>query len=114
MMFCLCLAVTRNASSQTIIPLETAHNVILLGSDKTGNLGIFYFGRKLDNFNEYNVAVDIYKNSADYTGLLNSAYTPSGSRNLAEPAISVTHSDGNKSFELKYISHKLLKINADV
>ena len=35
-----------------------------------------------------------------------SAYTPSGSRNLLEPAIQVIHADGNPSLELKYVRHE--------
>ncbi|HAL83058.1 MAG TPA: alpha-galactosidase, partial [Mucilaginibacter sp.] len=42
------------------------------------------------------------------------AYTPSGSRNLAEPAITVTHADGNNSLDLKYVSHNVTKISDDV
>ncbi|CAF2055119.1 unnamed protein product [Rotaria magnacalcarata] len=44
--------------------------------------------------------------NGDYTGLFSSDYTPSGTRNLLEPAIQVTHADVNPSLELKYVSHQ--------
>jgi alpha-galactosidase len=53
-------------------------------------------------------------NQSDDSGILNSAYTPSGSANLVEPAITVTHADGNKSLNLVYVSHTNTKIDDDV
>jgi alpha-galactosidase len=43
----------------------------------------------------------------------NSVYTPSGTWSLSEPAIQLTHSDGNTSLDLKYVSHstKLIENN---
>ncbi len=111
---CLIGSVDSLVSAQVIIPVETAHNALLLQSDKAGELNTVYFGKKLANVNEYEKAADLYKNPADYTGLLASAYTPSGSRNLAEPAISVTHNDGNKSLDLRYISHQFTKVSDDI
>ncbi|CAM4795150.1 unnamed protein product [Rotaria magnacalcarata] len=46
------------------------------------------------------------QSNGDYTGLFSSDYTPSGTRNLLEPAIQVTHADVNPSLELKYVSHQ--------
>ena len=100
--------------AQVIIPVITSHNAMLLQADKEGELKTIYFGKKLADQAEYNKIAQVYKTSADYTGVLNSAYTSSGSRNLAEPAISVTHADGNRSLDLKYISHKVENIGNDV
>jgi alpha-galactosidase len=111
---CLLFTVNSLVFAQVIVPVETAHNVLLLQSDKAGDLRTVYFGKKLADAREYEKVADIYKNPADYTGLLASAYTPSGSRNLAEPAIAVTHNDGNKSLDLRYVSHQLTKINDDI
>src|ERR1022692_3611919 len=72
------------------IPIETAHNALVLQSDQNKDLKNIYLGKKLDNAAEYNQIPGVYNQSVDYTGLLNSAYTPSGSRNLVEPAITVT------------------------
>ncbi|MBD1392366.1 alpha-galactosidase [Mucilaginibacter glaciei] len=103
-----------NLNAQTIIPVETANNAMVLQVAKNKDLGIVYFGKKLNNQQEYIQIQSQYKQPEDYTNQLNSAYTSSGSRNLVEPAISVTHADGNNSLDLKYVSHDLKKISDDV
>ena len=96
------------------IPIETAHNALVLQVDQNRDVKNIYLGKKLDNAAEYSQLPGIYNQSGDYTGLLNSAYTPSGSRNLVEPAITVTHADGNQSLDLRYKAYKQTKINDDV
>ncbi|TKC58161.1 alpha-galactosidase [Pedobacter hiemivivus] len=103
-----------NTAAQTTIQIETKSNALVLQADAKGNLGTIYFGKKLSSPAEYNLIPSVYKQSDDYTGVLSSAYTPSGSRNLFEPAISVTHADGNNSLDLQYVSHKVEKIADDV
>lgn len=96
------------------IPIETANNALVLQADQNKELKNIYLGKKLDDATGYDQIPAAYKQSDDYTGLLNSAYTPSGSRNLVEPAITVTHADGNQSLDLRYVSHKITKISDDV
>jgi len=104
-----------NTFAQVItLPIETAHNALVLQADENKDLKNIYLGKKLDNAAEYNQIPAAYKQSDDYTGLLNSAYTPSGSRNLVEPAITVTHADGNQSLDLRYVGYKQTKISDDV
>jgi alpha-galactosidase len=103
-----------NLKAQTVIPVETSNNAMVLQVAKNKDLNIIYFGKKLNNQQEYSQIPGTYKQAGDYTGLLNSAYTPAGSRNLVEPAISVTHTDGNNSLDLKYVSHDVKKISDDV
>jgi len=112
--FCLLSSLGGLAFAQTIIPVETAHQVLLLQADRAGDLTTLYFGKKLADAHEYEKIAAVYKNGADVSGLLNSAYTPAGSRNLAEPAIAVTHSDGNKSLDLRYVSHQVKRLDNDV
>ncbi|HEY4151068.1 MAG TPA: alpha-galactosidase [Chitinophagaceae bacterium] len=105
----------RFLAAQTIsIPIETASNALVLQTDKNKNLGTVYFGKKLQDASEYSLAAGMYKQHGDYSGLLNAAYTPAGSRNLAEPAITVTHADGNNSLDLQYVSHQVSKVADDV
>jgi alpha-galactosidase len=96
------------------IPIETADNAMVLQVDQQKDLKNIYLGKRLGNAAEYEHIPAVYKQAGDYTGLVNSAYTPSGSRNLFEPAITVTHADGNQSLDLRYISHKVTKLNDDV
>jgi alpha-galactosidase len=88
------------------LPVETRNNALVLGVDDKKDVNVIYYGRKLNGSLEYGKIQDEYKQQ-DYTGMLASAYTSSGSRNLAEPAIAVTHADGNKSLDLKYASHQV-------
>ncbi|RFZ86008.1 alpha-galactosidase [Mucilaginibacter terrenus] len=72
-----------------------------------------YFGAKLANAAEYASIKKMYR-QADDSEVLDEAYMPSGSEALAEPAITVTHSDGNKSLSLAYVSHTVRKIDDNV
>jgi alpha-galactosidase len=107
--FLLSNAVTLNAQS---IVIETKENAMALQVSPEKELSMIYFGNKLSDKNEYaSVNKVVQMNDAD---MYNSAYTASGTRNLLEPALSVTHADGNKSLDLKYVSHSVTKINDDV
>ncbi|WP_436831256.1 alpha-galactosidase [Parapedobacter sp. DT-150] len=93
-------------SQETTIPLETQNHALVLQVSERKDVTIGYLGKRLSQVNEYALISGAYRQAADYTGLLNSAYTPSGSRNLVEPAITVTHADGNNSLDLQYVSHE--------
>jgi alpha-galactosidase len=90
----------------TFIPIETNNNALVLLAKPGDVPKIIYFGSKLSNKEEYSKVGTQYRQGTDYSGILNAAYTPSGSRNLVEPAISVTHADGNTSLDLQYIKHQ--------
>ena len=72
---------------------------------------VVYVGQRLQSEADYASipSFDANQDGGDYTGLYSSAYTPSGTRNLLEPAIQVVHSDGNPSLDLKYVSHQQSK-----
>lgn len=110
----LLIVCTFQSVGQTIIPIETRHNALVLQADAQKNLATIYLGRKLSSAEEYAHIPAAYKQAGDYTGSLNSAYTPSGSKSLFEPAISVSHADGNNSLDLRYVSHNVTKVNDDV
>jgi alpha-galactosidase len=101
------------SAAQSMIPVETNDNAMVLQVDAQKNLQFVYYGKKLSNEKDYQ-QIDKEYRQPDYTGLLNSAYTPAGSRNLFEPAIAVTHFDGNKSLDLKYVSQNVQTINDNV
>lgn len=96
------------------IPIETSSNAVVLHADADKHLGTIYFGKKLANAAEYAQVPATYRQANDYTGQLNAAYTSSGSRNLLEPAITVTHADGDNSLDLRYVSHNTSKIDGNV
>lgn len=106
-------AATASFAQTVTIPVETQNNALVLQTDAEKNLKMVYFGTKLSNGKEYEQILKMY-HQADDSGVLNDAYMPSGSASLAEPAITVTHADGNKSLNLVYVSHTVTKIDEDV
>lgn len=102
------------AQSVTTIPLVSKDFALVLQTDAEGRLGTIYFGKKLSNAAEYASIPAQEKKIDNNAGIYNSVYTPSGSWNMLEPAVRITHADGHVSTELKYISHKSEKISDGV
>jgi alpha-galactosidase len=100
--------------AQPIIPIESDNTALVLKVGKQKLLHIIYLGKKLTNKQAYANIPNAYNLDHDYTGVLNSAYTPSGSRNHLDPAITVKHANGSMSLTLRYVSHKTKKINHNV
>jgi alpha-galactosidase len=101
-------------AQSTIIPVETSHNALVLQVNAAKDLSILYYGKKLANQSEYELTSQVYRQTGDYTQVLDAAYTSSGSRNLVEPAITVTHADGNNSLDLRYVSHQTTSLQPGV
>ncbi|GAB4033965.1 alpha-galactosidase [Spirosoma gilvum] len=94
------------APGDTHIVIETAQTALVIRVDKEQIPTLVHLGAKLRNTAEYASIPANGKRGEDYTGIYNSVYTPAGSRNLLEPAIQVTHADGNPSLDLKYVRHE--------
>lgn len=105
---------TRLKAQSVFIPIESKNNAIVLKADKGSTPKIIYFGKKLGNKQEYGKIASLYQQGDDYSGVLNAAYTASGSQNLAEPALSVVHADGNTSLDLHFISYETKALNDNV
>ncbi|MDD2799619.1 MAG: alpha-galactosidase [Bacteroidales bacterium] len=102
------------ANDLVIIPVETAHNALLLQTDADKRLLMTYFGAKLADRDDYKL-ISSQNNQADGNGAIsNHAYTPAGTWNLLEPALTITHSDGNVSTELQYVSHTVQQTTPDI
>ncbi|WP_282038737.1 alpha-galactosidase [Saccharicrinis aurantiacus] len=91
----------------TIIPIHTKDFSLLLQTDNENRLILSYFGDRLANNDELKYVSNMFDFTDENIGICNSAYTPSGTWNLSEPALKVIHSDGNNSLELKYDSHTI-------
>jgi len=100
-------------AQQITIPIETKSNALVLQVSPGNYLNMVYFGKKLPDQKEYAMLAGAYRLSHNSEGY-NSAYTPAGARNLLEPAIAVTHADGNKSLDLKYVSFNTTKVSDDI
>jgi len=104
--------VSHKAQAQnTIIPIETKNNALVFQTDANRNVGIVYMGPRLSDKQEYGQVTVMYKQTSDYTGVANAAYATAGTRNLFEPAIAVTHADGNNSLDLQYVRHDTKKLD---
>jgi len=106
-------AVAQDARPFTI-PVESNNNAMVLQVDEKGQLSTIYFGKKLTHAAEYKLVPAAYKQTDDYSGVSNAAYSTAGTKNLFEPAIAVTHTDGNNSLDLRYVSHKVTPQGDDV
>ena len=104
---CFCL-LTSSVFAQDI-PIETNNSAMVLQVDKNKMVRVGYFGVRLKDPKEYGQFDNQLQQNGDPSGVANSAYSSSGSRNLFEPAISVIHADGNTSLALRYISSKVSK-----
>lgn len=101
-------------NSSVIIPIETNQNALILQTDNENHLEITYFGKKLSQASEYKVIPLQSRQRDENAGIYNSAYTPSGTWSVSEPALQLTHGDGNKSLDLVYVSHTTTKQDNNV
>ena len=102
------------APKNATIVVETKDNALVLQTDKTNRLFTNHFGKRLAQTSEYTTIAAQYRFTNDNAGIYNHAYTPSGSWSLVEPALRITHADGNTSTELLYDSHSVKKIDENV
>ncbi len=110
----LLLLIVSNLYSQSTIAVESSDYAIVMQTDELNRLKHTYFGKRLANSKEYNVIGNQLQYNGKNEDLYNHAYTPSGTWNIAEPALSISHADKNPSTELDYVSHKTTLINANV
>jgi alpha-galactosidase len=91
------------ASAQTVIPVTTDGISLIYRVNDKGRLYQIYFGERL-------------KHEADIVSLspMGEAYLTHGMEDYFEPAIRMTHNDGNPSLLLKYASHEVKTQEAGV
>ncbi|MFA5819042.1 MAG: alpha-galactosidase [Bacteroidales bacterium] len=88
-----------------LIAVQTLNtDLIYKVNGRDGRLYQSYLGTKLNNIAGFNQLRD--------AGHL--VYATFGTDNLFEPAIRMTHNDGNPALELKYVSHNIEKQDANV
>ena len=110
----LLLADEKLKAQDSLITLETKKTALVIQADAQKRLHYIYLGAKLDNQSDYSALPLAERSAGDYTGMYNSVYTPSGSRNLLEPAITITHADGNQSLDLQYAGHTVTQLSPDI
>ncbi|RED23426.1 alpha-galactosidase [Flavobacterium cutihirudinis] len=100
------------------IKIETQNSALILKAGKNGLLYQSYFGAKLDASGYNALSKESSKSFVINDGnplvnLRHLAYPTYGTENLFEPAIRMTHTDGNPSLELVYVSHRTEKKDAN-
>ncbi|REE83001.1 alpha-galactosidase [Lutibacter oceani] len=95
--------------AQTIIPIETKDFSMVLQTDNQNKLKTVYFGKKLNYELDFQQIEKQYYFPSANAGIYNSAYTPSGTWNLSEPALQVKHFDGNLSTDLIFVDVEVQK-----
>lgn len=97
-----------------LIAVETKDYALVLQTDNSNRLFTNHFGKRLAQPAEYAAIEPQFRFTDPNAGIFNHAYTPSGSWNVMEPALRVTHSDGNTSSDLIYESHQVQKVDENV
>lgn len=104
-LFCFaCLSLPANAQSESkLLNIETKDLSMIMTVGKDSILYFQYFGPKIKDASPF-LNKQTHRR-ADY-GTDPHAYLASGGNNYREPALRVTHSDGDLNTELAYITHK--------
>jgi alpha-galactosidase len=92
-LLCLCFLVA-NAQSEKQVVIETSHVSLVLTVGSKGRIYQSYLGKKLLNPADNTV----------FSAGRHEAYITGGMEDQFQPAIRVTHADGNPSLELQYVS----------
>ena len=99
-------ALAAAAQAVVTIPIETESTALVLQTDASQRLNTAYFGSRLSSAADYAGIAAQYNFQDTNAGFYPNAYTSAGTWNLSEPAIEVTHADGNQSLELRYVRHE--------
>jgi alpha-galactosidase len=102
------------APKNALIVIETKDNALVLKSDNENRLLTNHFGKRLSQPSDYANIDAQYRFTDQNAGIFSHVYTPSGSWNMMEPALTIIHADGNTSSELLYDSHSVQKIDENV
>lgn len=108
------------AQETPTIRIETENTALVFKVGKNKLLYQTYLGTKLENSSDYDaLARENTRKFAVNDGnplidLRHPAYPTYGTDNLFEPAIRITHNDGNPSLELLYQSQSSLKIDDNI
>jgi len=109
-----------HAQESPIIRIETENTALVLKVGKNQMLYQTYLGTRLLNSSDYesvsreNTKKFVVNDGNTLIDLRHKAYPTFGTDNLFEPAIRVTHNDGNPSLELIYQSQNTLKIDDNI
>ena len=90
------------AAEPQVINIETDGLSMILSVAPDGEVLFHHFGGRIDDAAPV-TAIESYRRTDHGTD--NLAYSTMGGRNFREPALRVTHADGDMNTELRYVSH---------
>ncbi len=93
------------AKSQEVIEITTDNVSLILRAEKNGEVCIHHFGGRVDGYGGWSFIRHKTYRRSDHGGN-DLIYPAMGGRNFREPALRVTHADGDMNTELKYVSHE--------
>ena len=104
-----------HAQECPVIRIETKNTALILKAGRNRQLYQAYLGTRLNCNSAYdalareNTKSFVVNDGNPLVDLRHLAYPTHGTENLFEPAIRLTHDDGNPSLELVYLSHTTLE-----
>jgi alpha-galactosidase len=108
------IIVSHSLTGQDLVSMESADYAMVLQTDNVKRLRHVYFGPKLKGADDYAMIARQLRYNGNNEDVFNHAYTPSGTWNIAEPALQIIHADGNPSTELDFVDHKAEKKQENV
>lgn len=98
------IAVQLTAQTETLVQVGTKNTDLIYKVGKDQRLHQIYLGAKLSNAQTISTLPSVQ----------HVAYATFGTDNLFEPAVRITHNDGNPSLELNFVSSQVEKIDGNV
>ncbi|MDF9826111.1 alpha-galactosidase [Ereboglobus sp. PH5-10] len=102
------VAMAQKNATPRIVKIDTESLSLVMGVNKEGYLLFHHFGPKIEDATPF-LKKGEYRREPTYE----MAYLSSGGRNIREPALRVTHANGDINTELVYVSHKETAAGAD-
>lgn len=102
------------AQINTTISVESENYALVFQTDEFKRLHNIYFGAKLNSREDYAAIPKQLRYNGTNEDQFNMAYTPSGTWNIAEPALQIQHHDGNGSTEMEYLNHRVAQEDKNI
>lgn len=104
------LGVSAQTKTDKLIEIQTKDLSMIMTIEKDSIVHFQYLGQKIEDTAPF-LDKNNYRRS-EY-GTETQAYLASGGKNFREPALRVTHSDGDLNTELAYVSHQQTRLSDD-
>ncbi|MEO0338360.1 MAG: alpha-galactosidase [Bacteroidota bacterium] len=104
----------QQSQAQTLVTIQSEDYAMVFQEDQNKRLRQIYFGPQLSSAAEYASIASNLRYDGVNEDVFNHIYTPSGTWNIAEPALQIQHSDENPSTDLEYVKHQVEALEDNV